>query len=45
MQQEENLAIEETVEVELPAEEKKEESVEIVEENAEKSQPEQEEKN
>ena len=44
MQQEENLAIEETVEVELPAEEKKEESVEIVEENAEKSQPEQEEK-
>ena len=39
MQQEENLAIEETVEVELPAEEKKEESnIEIVEDKTEISE-------
>ena len=44
MQQEENLAIEETVEVELPADEKKEDLVEIVEDNAEASEPKQEEK-
>ena len=38
MQQEENLAIEETVEVELPAEEKKEDGIEIVEETVEKEE-------
>ena len=38
MQQEENLAIEETVEVELPTEEKKEDGIEIVEETVEKEE-------
>ena len=38
MQQEENLAVEETVEVELPAEEKKEDGIEIVEETVEKEE-------
>jgi hypothetical protein len=43
MQQEEKLAVEETVEVELPTEEKKEESnIEIVEDKTETSEPQQE---
>jgi len=44
MQQEENLAIEETVEVELPTEEKKEESIEIVDTQTKEEQPEEENK-